>query len=265
MIELMVTIAIIAVLIGLLLPAVQQAREGARRMQCRNNVSQLVLALHNYHAGHLVLPPGSVNETGPVNAGIVTDNHFGWIVQILPELDEVNLWKSFDFAKTSYDPVNGTGAGPGVLQCPSRPGGTSYAGCYHDAGSPIDIDNNGVLFLNSSVRLRDVTDGKSHTLLIGEVASSSGAWYRGTEDTLRHTGDGMEAWVPGAGGVVYDESLTASADGVIGPALRFGSVHPEGAHLALADGAVRFVSSHIDRRILKLLGNRHDGEVIPEF
>src|SRR3954454_1772275 len=110
-------VAIIGILIALLLPAVQQAREGARRMQCRNNLCQLALALHNYHAAHRVLPPGCVNETGPVMAGVTTDNHFGWIAQILPQLDEANLWRQFDFRLTSYQQATISRLAPSVLVC----------------------------------------------------------------------------------------------------------------------------------------------------
>jgi len=273
LIELLVVIAIIAVLIALLLPAVQSAREAARRMQCRNNLSQLALALHNYHAAHRVLPPGSVNETGPVTVGTATDNHFGWIAQILPELDEINIWKQIDFSKTSYQQASAFLLSPTVLHCPSRPGGSScYAGCYHDSAAPIDTDNNGVLFLNSSVRLRDITDGKAHTLLVGEVVpSSSGAWYQGTESTLRFSGDGMDDWLAagGSSGIFAGISTPNSTDDASAAQSvlpqGFGSPHSGGAHLALADGAVRFVSSSIDAQILRRLGNRHDGEIVAEF
>jgi prepilin-type N-terminal cleavage/methylation domain-containing protein len=271
LLELLVVVAIIAILIALLLPAVQQAREGARRMMCRNNLGQLALALHNYHAGHRVLPPGSVNETGPVKVGVQTDNHFGWIAQILPELDEVNIWNQIDFSKTSYQQTSGGLKMPDVLQCPSRPGGCSYAGCYNDSAAPIDVDNNGVLFLNSSVRLRDITDGRSHTLLVGEVASAVGGWYQGTESTLRYTGEAMDDWraTGGANGVYAgmpdpNTRVDPSKPTAVLP-MQFGSPHAEGTHMALADGAVRFVSTKIDRQILRCLGNRHDGEVVGEF
>jgi prepilin-type N-terminal cleavage/methylation domain-containing protein len=274
LLELLVVVAIISVLIALLLPAVQQAREAARRMGCRNNLSQIALALHNYHATHRVLPPGSVNETGPVKVGVTTDNHFGWIAQILPELDEVNVWKQIDFTKTSYQQPSGFLRSPKVLHCPTRPGGFApYAGCYNDSAAPIDTDNNGVLFLNSSVRMQDITDGRSHTLLVGEVlASSSFAWYQGTEATLHYSGGAMDSLQDFAGptavyGEVTPENLNnsnAAAAAAVLP-MRFGSPHADGAHLALADGAVRFVSSRIDGHILQQLGNRHDGEVVAEF
>ncbi|MBL8849428.1 MAG: DUF1559 domain-containing protein, partial [Planctomycetaceae bacterium] len=193
LIELLMVVAVIAILIALLLPAVQQAREGARRMQCRNNLCQLALALHNYHATYRVLPPGCVNETGPVRFGVVTDNHFGWLAQILPQLDEVNSWRQIDFTKTSYQQV--LLSAPPMLGCPSVPGpGPSYAACHHDVPALIDVDNNGVMFLNSSVRLRDITDGKSYTLLTAEcLAIGVGYWFQGTDGMLRHSGSGVDS------------------------------------------------------------------------
>jgi len=273
LLELLVVVAIIAILISLLLPAVQQAREAARRMGCRNNLSQIALALQNYHATHRVLPPGSVNETGPVKVGVTTDNHFGWIAQILPELDEVNTWKQLDFTKTSYQQSSLSLVSPGVLYCPSRPGGsTCYAGCYDSSAAPIDTDNNGVLFLNSSVRMQDITDGRSHTLLVGEVVSSSaGAWYQGTEATLRYTGDGLDGMLNGGGpagifaGITTGEQNNSGAAPTAVLPMRFGSVHMDGAHMAFADGSARFVSSRVDAQILRKMGNRHDGEVMGEF
>jgi prepilin-type N-terminal cleavage/methylation domain-containing protein len=87
LIELLVVIAIIAILIALLLPAVQQAREAARRCQCRNNVAQLGLALHNYELSYSGFPPGTVNPTGPIE-NKAEGYHVGWAVQLLPYLDQ---------------------------------------------------------------------------------------------------------------------------------------------------------------------------------
>jgi len=96
LLELLVVIAVIAILISLLLPAVQQAREGARRIQCRNNLFQLGVALHNYNLAHQVLPPGCVNPTGPVT-NIQTGYKVGWIVQILPYIGHRNIWERVNF------------------------------------------------------------------------------------------------------------------------------------------------------------------------
>lgn len=278
LIELLVVVSVIAILIALLLPAVQQAREGARRMQCRNNLSQLALALHNYHAAHLVLPPGCVNETGPVQAGTATDNHFGWIVQILPQLDEMNRWRQFDFARTSYQqPSLAILTAPRVLACPSNwVGGSCYAGCHHDAPAPIDSDNNGVLFLNSSIRLRDISDGKGNTLLVGEMLPSvmGGSWIQGTESTLRYAGTSLNALDSNDMSAYFQAIQAIQSEGEPDPEsssvaasfpMTFGSVHADGTHFALADGAVRFVSSQIDTTVLRRLANRRDGEIVGKY
>jgi prepilin-type N-terminal cleavage/methylation domain-containing protein/prepilin-type processing-associated H-X9-DG protein len=276
LLELIVVILIIVILIALLLPAVQQAREAARRMQCTNNLNQLALAMHNYAAAHRVLPPGSVNETGPVVTGLATDNHFGWTAQILPQLDEVKLWNQFDFSKTSYQ-LSTPPLRPRIMSCPSNPSfGTApicYAGCYHDSAAPIDVDNNGVLFLNSSVRLQDITDGQPYTLLIGEhlASSSLSAWYQGSENTLRYlSGDGIEQANSASSKIsTYyertDPQAAQQASTQPIPPQKFGSWHTGGANIALADGSVRFLSTNIDGSVLRRLGNRHDGEVIAAF
>jgi prepilin-type N-terminal cleavage/methylation domain-containing protein/prepilin-type processing-associated H-X9-DG protein len=289
LIELLMVVAIIAILIALLLPAVQQAREGARRMQCRNNLCQLALALHNYHATHRVLPPGCVNETGPVQIGLGSDNHFGWLVQILPQLDEGNLWRQVDFTKTSYQQASITTT-PSMLVCPSVPWSgagaapVTYAGCHHDSPAPIDVDNNGVLFLNSSIRLRDITDGKAHTLLAGEVLRLGvGTWYQGLDATLRYSGSGMEEagkidWNQFNQDVLrYQQDMSQQEKAIeVGETpqpqplpptapMPFGSIHSNGAHFALADGSVRFIVSSVDSAVMRRLGNRHDGEVVGPF
>lgn len=301
MIEMLTVVAVIGVLIALLLPAVQMAREGARKMQCRNNVGQLALAMQSYHASHRMLPPGTINETGPVVSGTVTDNHFGWIVQILPQLDEGNLWRQFDFRKTSYqqkktafespesleeyefEQFSAEGvealAAPGILQCPSLPasgdGILCYAGVYHDAAVPIDVDNDGVLYLNSSVRFKEITDGRSHTMMIGEILPGAifSEWYQGNEETLRYLGgQRMDQWENSPAmqaarsrwnvGTWTEDSGAAA---VVPLPSRFGSIHHGGANFALADGAVRYVSASVDVAILRRLGNRHDGEVVGSF
>jgi prepilin-type N-terminal cleavage/methylation domain-containing protein/prepilin-type processing-associated H-X9-DG protein len=297
LLELMVVILIIVILIALLLPAVQQAREAARRMQCTNNLNQLALAMHNYAAAHRVLPPGSVNETGPVTTrsfglsrndapdsadetdlaatGVLTDNHFGWTVQILPQLDEVKVWRQFDFSKTSYQ-QSVTPLLPRNFHCTSNPTASTamcYAGSYHDSAVPIDVNNNGVLFLNSSVRLKDITDGQAYTLLLGEHLPSSAlsAWYQGSESTLRYLGaDGIEQWNSTSSKIssYYERTDPQAAQQAAAqpiPPQKFGSIHSGGANIALADGSVRFLSVSVDAAVLRRLGNRHDGEVVGTY
>src|SRR3954449_786037 len=122
LIELLVVIAIIAVLIALLLPAIQSAREAARRAQCVNNLMQLSIALQNYESAHEVLPPGVVNDTGPI-ASAPKGYHFSWMVQILPYIEQKNVYRHLDFKKGAYDQSNQTARAVTIQSflCPSSP------------------------------------------------------------------------------------------------------------------------------------------------
>ena len=202
LIELLVVIAIIAILISLLLPAIQQAREAARRMQCKNNLAQLSLALQNYAIAHQVLPPGCVNATGPIRHE-EKGYHYSWIVQLLPYIEEGNAFRKFDFTESVYAkqhvPII-THSIP-VLRCPSTMTSgwtTNYVGCHDARETPIDVDNNGVLFLNSSVSFRDITDGRSHTIFLGETGAPGAlGWASGTNATLRNAGEPINGLVTG--------------------------------------------------------------------
>ncbi len=281
LIELLVVIAIIAILISLLLPAIQQAREVARRTQCKNNLAQLSLALHNYAMAHQVLPPGCVNPTGPIRSD-EQGYHYSWIVQILPYLEENNAYRMFDFTVSVYDEKHLevlSHSIPGLL-CPSSGSSgptTSYAGCHHDAEAPIDVDNNGVLFLNSSVSYRDVTDGRSHTLFLGEAADLGAlGWASGTNSTLRNVGGGINGsvyflsfpgdvppWMEGVGrGGQAEEELPEDALLEVGG---FSSPHAGGTHVAFGDGSVRFLNDQLDQETLRRLANRADGELVEGF
>ena len=217
LIELLVVIAIIAVLIALLLPAVQQAREAARRTQCKNNLSQIALAMTNYDMAFETLPPGTVNPTGPiVHRPDDEAYHRGWAVQVLPHLELGTVFKHFDFAEGVYDKRNWAPQQRTlpVLVCPSdgsfsppgKLGPTSYAGCHASTETPIDVGNDGVLFLNSSVRYADIPDGSAFTILTGEklVAPMLWSWASGTRDSLRNTGT-----PPNAGGAKLYQRPTA--------------------------------------------------------
>jgi prepilin-type N-terminal cleavage/methylation domain-containing protein len=148
LVELMTVIAIVVVLIALLLPAVQGAREGARRAQCRNNLAQLALALQNYEMAYEVLPPGTVNDTGPIlNLAQQNEYHVSWILAILPQLELSNVYHHFDFREGVYALRNRAVQQQKlpILLCPSSGVGGSYVGCYASREVPIDRDNDGVL------------------------------------------------------------------------------------------------------------------------
>jgi len=277
LIELLVVIAIIAILVSMLLPAVQQAREAARRAQCKNNLMQIAIGLLNYEMAHECLPPGSVDPGRPIR-NAAEGYHVGWLVQLLPYLDQANTFEHFDFSMSVYDDKNKDARGVRipVLVCPSIPAArswpaTTYAGCHHDVEAPIDIDNNGVLFLNSSIRYHDIRDGSSSTLFVGEHSDFVPlGWASGTRASLRNTGSAINA-----GGLATPWPLASvasngadAADGNAPAPLAvggFSSPHQGGAHFALGDGSVRFINQNIAQPIFGYLGNRADGGLVADF
>ena len=205
LVELLVVIAIIGVLVALLLPAVQAAREAARRVSCTNNLSQLIIAVHNYEMPHGVYPPGTIDAKGPiVNARL--GYHHNWIVQILPFIEQENMWRAIDKTQSVYHPKNKPVAAARIhsLNCPSSPAGRTsmcYAGVHHDQEKPIDARDSGVFFLNSVVRYDDVEDGASNTIFIGEKLPDAWdlGWMSGTRATLRNAGTPVNALSYGKG------------------------------------------------------------------
>jgi prepilin-type N-terminal cleavage/methylation domain-containing protein len=206
LVELLVVIAIIGVLVALLLPAVQAAREAARRSSCQNQLSQLIIAVHNYEMAHGMYPAGTIDARGPiVNARI--GYHHNWIIQILPFIEERNTWQAIDKTVSVYHAKNAAPATVPmkILSCPSsgawNTSASHYAGVHHDAEKPIDAKDNGVFFLNSRVRYDDVTDGSSHTIFIGEKLPDAWdlMWMSGTRATLRNAGTPVNGLTFGTG------------------------------------------------------------------
>jgi prepilin-type N-terminal cleavage/methylation domain-containing protein len=188
LVELLVVIAIIGILVGLLLPAVQAAREAARRMQCANNLAQLGLAANNFEFTYGTLPSGVVNETGPIRYEPV-GNHTSWTVRLLPYIEQTQAYEEFDQKLGAYASENTPVRLMRIssLLCPSsadnyqhyRSGSdeenfpmTNYVGIHHSEESPIDVTNNGVLFLNSKLKMTEIKDGLTHTILISEKRGS---------------------------------------------------------------------------------------------
>ena len=282
LIEMLTVVAIIAVLIMLLLPAVQSSREAARSTQCRNNLLQIGIAMGNYASTHRVLPPGVVNPKGPIS-NLPQGYHVGWAVQILPFMEQSNIHRRIDFRQGVYAGANATVLVTHIkaFLCPSdwRPGTMNYMGCHHDTEAPIDAANHGVLYLNSRVAHEDITDGLAHTILVGEGRGSGMlGWASGNRSTHRNAGHRLndhdslvltrpiglspsspvtdppepgtvEAWVQGGLLPMY----------YVGG---FSSWHPGGANFLFCDGSARFLKETTHPDVLRRLANRADGEVI---
>src|SRR5262245_56195175 len=278
LIELLVVIAVISVLAALLLPAVQSARESARRVQCASNLKQLGLAAHNYHGTWNCLPMG--NDFKPMPAwGDWTDNASAH-VRLLPYLEQANLFDRIDFQQSLYSAQNVFVFEPAleVLGCPSDTaerqsqieagypspvyddafivGFTNYVGCVGTRWFPSDSvpalppDRiyDGLLFDLSSVRFGQIIDGQSNSILFAERARAP---Y--PPDDARYWG----CWASGFGGdtlfVAFHPINSArrltTLSTIYDLARMYGSVsslHPGGAYVCLADGSVRFVSESID-------------------
>lgn len=179
----------------MLLPAIQAAREAARRVHCNQNLCQLIVAVHNYEMAYGGYPPGTIEQKGPIQ-NVPQGFHHSWITQILPYLEQKNAYHNIDRTVGVYDkrnlPVRALDFA--VLHCPSWPGAgrgySGYAGVHHDMEAPIDVTNHGVFFLNSRLRYDDITDGSANTLFIGEKPIEQGdlGWMSGTSATLRNAG-----------------------------------------------------------------------------
>ena len=278
LVELLVVIAIIGILVALLLPAVQAAREAARRMQCSNRLGQLILATQNYEMAFRAYPIGTLNETGPV-VNTANGYHHNWISQILPFIEESVTYDHVDFGVGVYDPKNAVvrQVAIEVFGCPSADHGgqdiwfSNYAGCHNDLAKPIDVDNNGVFFLNESVSPKDITDGASHTIFIGEKlcdAKTDLGWMSGTRATLRNMGtilnEQKNRRLGHFSGLIPldDEDAAPSSDEpdlIVGG---FASRHPAGVQFAFGDARVQFMGDRTASTVLQQLAHRADGKLL---
>jgi prepilin-type N-terminal cleavage/methylation domain-containing protein len=276
LVELLVVIAIIGVLMAMTIPAVQSSREMGRRAICQMHLGQIMLALQNYENAFEALPAGVINPDGPIRNEAV-GLHQGWLIQMLPYLDEAVAYGMIDFSQSVYAPANAKvrALSPAVFLCPSDPkdvrGKSNFAGCHHDIEAPIAADNRGVLFLNSSIRRHDIFDGAAYTIFVGEktIEPDDLGWMSGTRATLRNTGltpnavatiKGADRVVPPATDVESDDDESdESALLYVGG---FGSSHVGGVFVGFGDSSVRYIADVIDVVLWHRLGNRADGKLV---
>ncbi len=306
LVELLVVIAIIGILIALLLPAVQAAREAARRSQCSNNLKQIGLALLNYESVRKSFPPGGLwSPSGSYG--------FSWIVRILPYTEESAIYQRLDWSGASYGGALGwlgqnaaNAQTLGYVQfpwlyCPSstlpilvlntggwtvNPSGTMYAGiagATNDATArdkantgtaPGRISFGGVLISLASVRIADISDGTTHTLIVGEQSDWCNDGFGNLSDCRSDCthgfcmGPGDDGWdrifniTTVVSGINEKSANAFGVPGNCGPNRAIQSVHPGGAHLLAADGSVHFVAETLDIQTFYNLVNRKDGNGI---
>lgn len=295
LIELLVVIAIIAILIALLLPAVQKVREAANRTQCQNHLKQLMLGMHNHHDVKQKLP-----------AGGYTRNQLSWHADVLPFIEQKNLYDLINFSNGTYNGGSGY-VGPGknevalnrveVFMCPSTtvekmltggshssvtsedvggvtpytthyygimgPKGTSVTGSTYNVstgGSHGGFAKDGMLPVNREVRLVEITDGTSNTIGIGEIS-----WYDNSGTRYRSwiRGPAMAGTTPDwSAGTKNIQNAINTYDISIYNDIAFGSQHSGGSNFAFGDGSVRFVTQSVPMSTYKALASINGNEAV---
>jgi prepilin-type N-terminal cleavage/methylation domain-containing protein/prepilin-type processing-associated H-X9-DG protein len=304
LIELLVVIAIIAILIALLVPAVQKVREAAARIQCTNNLKQIGLALHGYHDVYKKFPAGyyaGYNYGGapygggsgfkplPANQTFLT--YTGWQLQLLPFLEQQSLynnsytWLQANPRNTDNNSYQACGYSFSIYTCPSniRPqtivyGGVtyeleSYMGCTgtnsgYNWGAP---SGDGVLYVNSSVRFADITDGTSNTIAVGERPATGDTYFgwgfapygtgAGDGDCVLGSNDtGIASMVGDLPTNVGFRPQRVPGDAGELDAGHFWSYHTGGANFLFCDGSVQFLTYSLAPTVFQALCTRNGGE-----
>ena len=297
LVELLVVIAIIGILVSLLLPAVQAAREAARRLQCKNNLKQIALAMHNYADVYGGLPAHGSSSVP----------HRGWGASILPYLEQGNLEERYDWRVSWYDPTNQATVGfpLKIYQCPSapnprtsphptRPWGGGVGGPHAMDGESATSDymaprgvldptvyaekpprREGALDDDDARSFAGITDGTSNTVLVTELAGRPEHWIRGQKQASvpNYYWGGWNWWYwvgPWASyNSVWVKSYKQGCKGQWGPAVvncnnsdGIYSFHPGAANVAFVDGSVQTLAETVDRAVIYGLITRENGEVV---
>jgi prepilin-type processing-associated H-X9-DG protein len=225
--------------------------------------------MHNYEFAAGSLPPGVIEKTGPIQ-NVAVGQHVSWTVHLLRFLEQNGIADNFDIPSGTYAPANGPAVAMLIptLLCPSSSPTTNgaatiglshYAGCHNSVEAPIDVDNDGLLFLNSAVTYADIYDGSSNTILVGEFnpEATDLGWASGTRATLRNTGEllPLSEWRSIYGGGATADKAKTWVGG-------FGGPHPGVTNFLFADGSVRSLQFGIDPALLENLGNREDGAMM---
>jgi hypothetical protein len=237
-----------AVGVALLLPAIQAAREAARRTQSKNNIKQLMLALHNYHDVNSHFPAG----THP-NKDLQPGKRLSWIAEILPYLELSPVHKQIDFSKAWDDPANRQAIGL-KIQIVLNPSAdqsaksvypvTNYVGLGGVGADgptlPVESPRAGCFGYDRATKISDIADGTSNTVMISESSRNPGPWAAGGRPTIR---------------ALTAEPYIDGPDGL-------GDSHVGGCLMGLADGSVRFISDKIDPSTMRALVTINGGERI---
>ncbi len=260
LVELLVVITIIGILISLLLPAVQSAREAARRIQCGNNLHQIGIGLHNYLAAMEVFPPGGIEHRAMINPKTkkrygVSGRQLAWSVFLLPYIEQEPLYNRLDLSK-AFDASENTSAAATVLSvyiCPSVPGGEQlqngrgpcrYGGIYGERILSTNNPPKGTMLYNRALSAADIRDGLSNTLMISEDSDfEDGQWINGLN--------------------IFDQAYAINKAPAVENDIR--SKHPGGASGLFADSSVRFLQETMNLETLAAICTRADGEVVTDF
>ncbi len=288
LVELLVVIAIIGVLVALLLPAVQAARESARRAQCTNNLKQIGLAVHMHHDTYKRLP--NINNGSPLSGGSI-------FTTLLPLIEQANAFDRYDFAKTNSDPYNQAVSGQQipVFQCPSAsnpravPGADvdngrapgHYAACmgtqdynvyWSYTGAPAPQLDGAIVYSDSDpskTGFHSITDGTSNTFLIGETAYNLPDYKFSSGSSAGQSRYSFTYWaVPYPGSTACTTAYTFNPHDIPDDSVfdanwvkSFRSEHPGGVQFVYVDGSVHFVPDTTSAAVLDAAASRDGGEV----